>query len=367
MTDDSSETGPVESTAPPGPAKPSPVKKVNLALQGGGAHGAFTWGVLDYLLEDGRLAVAGLSGTSAGALNAVICVDGLARGGPEGAQKRLAEFWRAVSIDGKLPALQRRIVERMLNFTPLEGSPVQAWLNVMSRYFSPYDLNPLNINPLREVIERFVDFEAVRNAIGVQLFIAATNVVTGRLRIFPRDKVTADVIMASAALPLVFQAVTIDGTPYWDGGYMGNPAIFPFFRDTTTEDVVIVQINPVERHDVPTSNREIMNRINEITFNSSLLAEYRAIEFVSREIDLGRLPHGFGRDEYHRINAHRIVLSDGHKAYSADSKLSTDYDFFRMLHASGRRAARHFLDAHFDDIGVRSTFDLRAEAQAEWA
>ncbi|MCL2430035.1 MAG: patatin-like phospholipase family protein [Alphaproteobacteria bacterium] len=356
---------------PPAPAAVPPphgsVKKINLALQGGGAHGAFTWGVVDYLLEDGRIAIAGLSGTSAGAINAVICVDGLARGGPPEARRRLADFWRAVSIDGKLPVMQRRIVERMLNFTPLERSPVQAWLNVMSRYFSPYDLNPLNINPLKEVIERFVDFEAVRSATGVQLYVAATNVVTGRLRIFPRDKITADVVMASAALPLVFQAVTIEGTPYWDGGYMGNPAIFPFFRDSTTEDVLIVQINPLERQDVPTSVHDIMNRVNEITFNSSLLAEYRAIEFVAREIDLGRLPHGLGAGEYRRINAHRVVLGEGHNAYSADSKLSTDYDFFRMLHASGRHAARHFLDKHFDDIGVRSTFDLRAEAQAEWA
>lgn len=353
--------------APPQPAPPGRRKKINLALQGGGAHGAFTWGVLDYLLEDGRLVIDGLSGTSAGALNAVICVDGLARGGPEEARKRLAGFWQAVSIDGKLPAVQRRIVERVLSFMPLEGSPVQAWLDVMSQYFSPYDLNPLNINPLKDVIERFVDFEAVRNATGVQLFVSATNVITGRLRIFPRDKITADVVMASAALPLLFQAVTIDGAPYWDGGYMGNPVIFPFFRDSTTEDVLIVQINPVERREVPTSARDIMNRINEITFNSSLLAEYRAIAFVAREIDRGHLPHGFGAGEYRRMNAHRVVLDDGHKAYSADTKLSTDYDFFRMLHANGRRAARHFLEAHFDDIGVRSTFDLRAEAQAEWA
>jgi NTE family protein len=250
---------------------------------------------------------------------------------------------------------------------PLEGTPVQAWFDAMSRYFSPYDLNPLNINPLKDVIERFVDFDALRSSADVQLFVSATNVITGRLRIFPREKITADVVMASAALPLVFQAVTIDGTPYWDGGYMGNPAIFPFFRDTTTEDVLIVQINPVERHDVPTSARDIMNRINEITFNSSLLAEYRSVEFVARLIDQGRLPRGLGPGQYRRINAHRIVLSDGHKAYAADTKLSTDYDFFRMLHANGRRAARRFLDEHFDDIGVRSTFDLHAEAQAEWA
>jgi len=346
---------------------PGTLKKINLALQGGGAHGAFTWGVLDYLLEDGRLAIEGLSGTSAGALNAVMCIDGLARGGPHEARTRLADFWRAVSIDGKLPPIQRQIVERLLTFLPLEGTPVQAWFDAMSRYFSPYDLNPLNINPLRNLIERFVDFDAVRRFTGVQLFVSATNVTTGRLRIFPREKISADVVMASAALPLVFQAVTIDDTPYWDGGYMGNPAIFPFFRNTTTEDVLIVQINPVERHEVPTSARDIMNRINEITFNSSLLAEYRAIEFVTRLIDQGRLPRGLEPGQYRRVNAHRIALSDGQKAYSADTKLSTDYDFFRMLRTTGRRAARRFLDTHFDDIGVRSTFDLRAEAQAEWA
>src|SRR5262249_11786431 len=252
-------------------------------------------------------------------------------------------------------------------FVPLEGTPVQAWLDAMSRYFSPYDLNPLNINPLRDVIERFVDFEAVRRCNDVQLFVSATNVITRPLRIFPRQTITAAVVMASAALPVVFQAVTIDGTPYWDGGYMGNPAIFPFFRHTTTEDVLIVQINPAERREVPTSARDIMNRINEITFNSSLLAEYRAIEFVGRLIDQGRLPRGLGPGQYRRVNAHRIVLSDGQRAYSADTKLSTDYDFFRMLRTNGRRAARRFLDAHFDDIGVRSTFDLGAEARAEWA
>jgi len=346
---------------------PSPKKKVNLALQGGGAHGAFTWGVLDYILEDGRLVIEGLSGTSAGALNAVVCVDGLARGGPQEARKRLADFWRAVSIDGGLPLMQRQIVERLFTFMPLEGTPVQAWFDAMSRYFSPYDLNPLNINPLRGVIASFVDFDALHRCDDVQLYVSATNVITGRLRIFPREKISADVVMASSALPTLFQAVTIDGAPYWDGGYMGNPVIFPFFRNTTTEDVLIVQINPVARGEIPTSARDIMNRINEITFNSSLLAEYRAIEFVARLIDQARLPRGVGPGQYRRVNAHRIVLGDGQKAYSADTKLSTDYDFFRMLHANGRHAAHRFLDEHFDDIGVRSTFDLRAEAQAEWA
>ena len=348
-------------------APPVAKKGINLALQGGGAHGAFTWGVLDYLLEDGRLSIEGISGASAGAMNAVMVADGLARGGPDVARTRLADFWRAASIDGDLPVIQRKLIERLFTFVPLEGSPMAAWFDAMSHYFSPYDLNPLNINPLKDLIERFVDFEAVRAYSTLQLFVSTTNVTTGRLHVFSRDKMTADVVMASACLPLLFKAVTIDGVPYWDGGYLANPPIFPLFRSTRTEDVLIVQINPLERKEVPTSTRDIVNRVYEISFNSSLASEFRAVEFVARLIDRGQLQRGAGPGQYRRINAHRIVLGEDQKSYSADTKLSTDYDFFRMLHAGGRRAARRFLDAHFDDIGQRSTFDLRAEAQAEWA
>jgi len=342
-------------------------KPINLALQGGGAHGAFTWGVLEQLLNDERLRIEGISGTSAGAINAVMLADGLARGGRTEAQKRLADFWRAASSAGNLPTLQRAVMERLLSFTPLEGSPVQAWLDALSRYFSPYDINPLNINPLKDLIERFVDFEALRAYSDLQMFISATNVQTGRVRIFPRDKITADAVMASACLPLLFRAVEIDGVPYWDGGYLGNPVIFPFFRTTKTEDVLVVQINPLVRHATPTSASEIMNRINEITFNSSLISEYRAIDFVVRLIDQGRLPRGTGRGQYRRINVHRIVLDRFGTHFDAFSKLSTDYDFFEMLRVSGRRAARRFIDEHFEDIRVKCTVDLRAEAQAEWA
>jgi len=348
--------------------KPSPTtKRINLALQGGGAHGAFTWGVLDQLLSDERLEIEGISGTSAGAVNAVMVADGLVRGGREEAQKRLADFWRAASSTGNLPAMQREVMQRLLAFTPLEGTPVQAWFDTLARYFSPYDVNPLNINPLRDLIERFVDFEKLRAAEQLQLFVSATNVQTGRVRIFPREKITPDAVMASACLPTLFRAVEIEGVPYWDGGYLGNPVIFPFFRTTTTEDVLVVQINPLVRQATPTSSSEIMNRINEITFNSSLLAEYRAIEFVARLIDQSKLPRGTGPGEYRRINVHRIVLDRFGTHFDAYSKLSTDYDFFDMLHVSGTRAARRFLDEHFDDIGVKSTVDLRAEAQAEWA
>ena len=340
------------------------IKNINLALQGGGAHGAFTWGVLDHLLADGRLAIEGISGASAGAMNAIMLADGLARGGPQEAQKRLAEFWRAASLGGNLPPLQRAVVDRMLSFLPIEGTPVQAWLDALSQLYSPYDVNPLNINPLRDLIERFVDFEAVRNCEALQLFITATNVYTGRLHVFSRKKISAQAIMASACLPNLFRAVEIDGVPYWDGGYLGNPVIFPFFRTTDTEDVLVVQINPLVRHSVPTSAQEIINRVNEITFNSSLLDEFRAIEFVGRLIDQRRLPRGRGPGQYRRINVHRIVLDSEGKAFTAASKLSNDYEFFEMLRDNGRRAARRFLDEHFDHIGVKSTVDLRTEVPA---
>jgi len=341
------------------------IKKINLALQGGGAHGAFTWGVLDHLLSDDRIEIEGISGASAGAVNAVVLADGLARGGREGARKLLAEVWRAVSRDGNLSAAQRGVLDRLFWFLPMAGSPVQAWFEMFSTYLSPYDINPLNINPLRELLERFVDFDRVRTCPN-PLFVSATNVQTGKLRVFPREKISADVILASTCLPQLFRAVEIDGVSYWDGGYMGNPTLFPLFRATETEDVVIVQINPLERRATPTGSREILNRINEITFNSSLMGELRAIEFVARLIEQGRLVRGKGENEYRHINVHRIALGTAN-GIDAGSKLNNDFDFFLMLFRMGVRAARRFLDAHYDEIGVRSSLDLKAEVRAEWA
>jgi NTE family protein len=172
--------------------------------------------------------------------------------------------------------------------------------------------------------------------------------------------------MASACLPAVFRAVEIEGTAYWDGGYLGNPVIHPFFRSTDTEDVLVVQINPLERKKIPTSAHDIMSRVNEITFNSSLLAELRAIEFVTRLIDQGRLPHGTGPDEYRRIKVHRIVLSGLGERFSDAGRLRNDYESFELLRKLGQRAARRFLEAHYDDIGIRSSVDLKAEVRSEW-
>ncbi len=338
-------------------------KRINLALQGGGAHGAFTWGVLDQLLADGRLEVEGISGASAGAINAVMLADGLIHGGPEEARKRLADFWRAVSSNGHLPDMQRSVVDRLFSFVPRQG----VWFGALSRFWSPYDLNPLNINPLKDVIDRFVDFEKVRNQRGLELFISATDVHTGELRIFTRKEITPEVIMASACLPLLFRAVEIGGVPYWDGGYSGNPAVSPFLRATGTEDTLIVQINPLRRRKVPTGTREIMTRVNEINFNASLLSELREVEFVNKLIDEGRLPRGTRRGEFRRIRLHRIALDDAGETLGARSALNTDFEYFETLHKLGQRAMRRFLDAHFDNIGRRSTIDAPDEVEAEVA
>ena len=346
-------------------------KTVNLALQGGGAHGAFTWGVLDRVLEDGRLGFDGISGTSAGAMNAVALADGWYESGVDGAREKLETFWRAISRSGSFSITdqQQEILDRFLSFWmwPLSGSngnggfaklfPTAPWANPFtSQITSPYDVNPLNINPLRDVVERLVNFERVAACRDFKLFIAATRVHSGKIRIFRRADVTADAVLASACLPYAFQAVEIDGEPYWDGGYTGNPAIWPFFTETQSEDIVLVQINPIERAETPKTAQEILERVSEITFNASLLREFRAIDFVNRLIDAGELEGG----EYRRNRLHRIDASEELAALGAGSKFNTSWAFFTKLRDIGREAATQFLDAHFEAIGKHATVDLRA-------
>jgi len=345
-------------------APPTATKRISLALQGGGAHGAFTWGVLDYILEDGRLAIDGISGASAGAMNAIMLADGLARGGSEGARTRLAEFWRAASRDGNIPETQRVALDRLMSFLPANASPLQSWMGAWTKYLSPYDLNPLNINPLKDLVERFVDFEAIRCCSDLRLYISATNVHTGKLKVFSREEITADAVMASAALPYFFRAVEIDGVPYWDGGYTGNPPLYPLLNWSFSPDVLVVQINPLMRSTTPTSNEEILNRINEITFNSSLSSEIRVVELLSDLLAKGELHSTTGA--YRPIRLHRINLG-GSRPLDVNSKFNNDFDFFEQLHKSGRRAARRFLDAHFDDIGVKSTLEHLPEQPPEAA
>jgi NTE family protein len=333
--------------------RPDPRKRVNLALQGGGAHGAFTWGVLDALLQDGRLEIEGLSGTSAGAMNAAVLICGFAGGGPEVARKRLAAFWKAVSIDGGLNPGQRMLLDMFLGTWGWGGGA--SWLPLAVP--SPSTFNPLDINPLRDVVSDHIDFEALRAYEPMKFFVAATNVHTGKVRVFRRPELTMDMLMASAALPTLFKAVEVEGEAYWDGGYMGNPVLFPFFTETQTEDIILVQINPIVRQEMPRSAQDIQERVNEITFNASLLHEIRAIDFVRRLIDQGRLKE----THYKRIRLHRIEEDGALNAFGASSKLKADWDFFQALHALGVKAGRRFLKAHFDMIGVEGTVDLRAE------
>lgn len=330
-------------------------KKINLALQGGGSHGAFTWGVLDALLEDKRLDIEAITGTSAGAMNAVALAQGFLEGGREGARQKLESFWAAIANVGALSASQRDLVGRFFGNFLFDSSPMQAWWNFATQFSSPYQTNPLNINPLRDLIDDLVDFEQVRACEQIQLFIAATHVHSGRIAIFERQHLTADHVMASACLPLMFQAVEIEGTPYWDGGYLGNPALFPLFYKSQSQDILIVQINPIIRDEIPQSVNDIQNRLNEITFNSSLMGELRAIDFVNRLIDQGKLsPDDYMHPLMHRIDGHNII-----DQFSADSKLDTQWAFLLELRDGGRKAANMWLKDNYDSIGKQATLDLR--------
>ncbi len=334
-------------------------KPVNLALQGGGAHGAFTWGVLDYILEDGRLSIAGVSGTSAGAMNAVALADGFTRDGPEGARAALTHFWRSMSEAGSNSPLKRTPIDVFMGNWSLDNAPAYHALDALSRVASPYQLNPMNVNPLRDHIAETIDFATVRKCTAFKLFISATDVETGKVKIFPREHLTADMVMASACLPHMFQAVEIDGVPYWDGGYMGNPSLFPFHGKTGSDDLVVVQINPIERKGVPKTPQEIRNRVDEIAFNSSLLKELRGIEFVDRLIRQGKL----STDDYRQVRVHLIENQECLRPLGASSKMNVEWAFLSKLHDIGRDTAANWLDRHYDAIGQNGTVDLRSMFQ----
>lgn len=329
-------------------------KRINLALQGGGSHGAFTWGVLDRLLEDGRLEFEAISGTSAGAMNAVICADGMMQDGRDGARAALEAFWRAMSDSARSSPIKRTPFDMFMGNWSLEHSPGYHFFDALTRMASPYQLNPFNMNPLHRLIEDVVDFERVRSCDQTKLFISATNVETGRVKVFDSKTLTADMVMASACLPMVFQAVEIDGVPYWDGGYMGNPALFPFHTQTDCSDIMVVQINPVERTNAPRTAQEIMNRVNEISFNSSLLKELRAIDFVSRLIKEGKLSD----NEYRDTRIHIVENQDALMPLGASSKMNAEWEFLTHLRDLGRRTAEAWMEENFEHIGKRATVDI---------
>lgn len=344
------------------PRKKTGTRPIDIALQGGGSHGAFTWGVLDALLEDGRLQPDGISGTSAGAMNAAVLASGFAEGGTQGARDNLAKFWAAIggindcwapapgslpppgAVAAKLPPAWTFNRDQWPGYALWEG-----WL----RLWSPYQLNPFNLDPLRDIVRRHVDEAALRRG-PVQVFITATSVRTGQPQVFSGKTLSIDALMASACLPQSAQAVTIDGEPYWDGGFSGNPALWPLIYDTPTHDLLLVQINPLRRESTPLTAADISDRINEITFNASLVSEMRAIAFVqklvrSRKVDPTR---------YKDLRLHRVADEEGLAPYNASSKLNTDPRLLQALFTLGRAAGQRWLAEHAEAVGLRGTVDI---------
>ena len=325
---------------------------VNLALQGGGSHGAFTWGVIDRLLEEPWIAIEAISGTSAGAMNAAVLADGWTHGGAQGARSALDAYWKLVSKSSAHSPIQRSPIDRMMGRWTLDTSPAYVAMDLMSRLLSPYDLNPLGFNPLRSLLEESIDFDRLAQS-PVKLFITATNVHNGRGRVFRNAEITPDVLLASACLPTMFHAVEIDGVPYWDGGFAGNPTITPLVRESAATDTILVQINPRERKETPRTASDILNRLNEISFNAPLMKELRMIALLRQASNPG---DGEGA-RWACMRTHRI-MTDKLAEFGASSKLNAEWDFLTVLKEEGRRSADAFLGAHGDDLGQRSTADV---------
>lgn len=338
------------------------VKRINLALQGGGAHGAFTWGVLDRLLDEPRIEVAGISGTSAGALNGAAFKAGKVQGGRNGARTCLDALWSRMGAVGDMrfsnwmfgfdAAQAVHWMEQMLPVSPLDA---------MSQVVSPYHYGPFYQNPLRSVVEAF-DYDQVCAEEGPVLYVGATCVRSGKIRVFSGAEISTDAILASACLPTLFKAVEIFDPEsdrmeaYWDGGFTGNPALFPLFGKTLPEDIVIVNINPLHREALPRTPQQIQNRVNEISFNSSMLRELRAIDFVRRLLDEGNLQAGRMRN----VLIHMIADDDLMNDLSVTTKMIPLPQVLNRLKTAGQAAADQFLSQHFDDLGARSSVDLRS-------
>ena len=332
-------------------------KVANLALQGGGTHGAFTWGVLERLLEEPGLEIEGVSATSAGAMNAVVLAHGMTTGGREGAKNALADFWARVAEVARTSLLQPSWYDRLTQNHRLDYSPSYYFFDMLSRVFSPYQTNPLNYNPLRSLLERAVDFEGLRRSSAIKLFLCATNVCTGKVRVFTDDEVCVQHVLASACLPFFHQAIEVGGEYFWDGGYMGNPALFPLIYNCHSRDILVIHINPTERRQLPRTAQEIINRINEISFNSSLFREMRAIAFVTKLIDEGKITDM----SLKRMLIHAIEADDVMERLGPASMLNADWDFLAHLRDTGRARADTWLKAHLPMVGVESTVDIRAK------
>lgn len=347
---------------------------LDLALQGGGAHGAFTWGVLDRLLDEAWLDCGAISGASAGAMNAVVMADGLLGGGRTRAQKALWSFWKRISraahrngpLASPIHAMflpEHSSLTRWATWTPWWSPPAQwaAMAEAFTRAFSPYQFNPLNLNPMIGILREAVDFERLRNSDDVRVFVAATSVRTGGLTMFRNPDLSAEAVMASACLPHLFQAVEIGGEPYWDGGYLGNPALLPLIAESEPQDLLIVQLNPPVRSTVPRSARAIFARLNEITFNTSLVKELRGIALLKQALEEEPEQHEFRHPLFKQVRElrlHRIAVDEEALELSTSSKLDPQWEFLIRLHGLGARAADRWLSTHVKALGVHSTLDL---------
>jgi NTE family protein len=332
------------------------IRKINVALQGGGSHGAYTWGVLDRLLADDCIKIEAVSGTSAGAMNAVVMAEGLVEGGRVKAREQLADFWQRVAyrLPPGAPGWDRSWTKTWEQAWGLDQGLGPAMISWWTQLASPYDFNPLNINPLRDALLREVDFDRVKNCKSLKLFVTATNVRTGQIKVFSGNEITADAVMASACLPSMFQAVEIGREFYWDGGYMGNPAIKPFFRNCDSSDVLLVQLNPIQRPEIPRTAWAISNRVNEISFNGPLLAELKQVEFVNKRLDLGEMQ---GTD-YRQIFLHRVGGGDDLSTYPASSKLDSSIELITELRNLGYKAMDQWLTDNREHLGQVSTLPL---------
>lgn len=344
------------------PATP-PTRTISLALQGGGSHGAFTWGVLDALLADRRIALDGISGASAGAVNAVALASGHARGLATGADPRqaardaLARIWEAVVTLGHAGAASQNLANLIWGGLPKEFAPTNLVTSAMRNWFSPYQTNPLDINPLRDLLVREVDFPAIATLQAPRVFVSATHVKTGKAALFSGSRLSAQAVMASACLPMLFRAVEIDSEPYWDGGYSANPAIMPLVDHCASADIVLVQINPVLRDHTPQTPGDILDRVNELTFNASLMAQMREIDFINRLLAEGLLQGNRCRS----VLLHRIDGGATLQDYPASSRGSADAGLVRTLFELGQQSGQQWLQRHFDDLGQRSTIDIRRD------
>jgi NTE family protein len=325
---------------------------IDLALQGGGSHGAFTWGVLDRMLEEDGIEIEAASGTSAGAMNAAVLAHGLLAGGPDGAREALATFWKKVSDAAALSPLRRGPLDVLLGRWTLDNSPAYLAMDIATRVFSPYDLDFGLPNPLAAILAEVVDFERLAQS-PVKLFITATNVHTGRPRVFRNRDLSPAALMASACLPMMFQAVEIDGQAYWDGGYSGNPTMTPLIDECVSDDTIIVGINPVQRPGTPRTARDILNRLNEVAFNAVLLKELQMMALLRSVADPGNEKTA----HWARMRVH-LVQSAMLAELGASSKLNAEWDFLTMLRDEGRRAADAFLATHGDALGKRSTLPI---------